>query len=274
MAALSAISAYDVSDAESDEHLEGSDEAIAIIVQNSKPIEQNVNEKPTINDDEDIFEMEEGSNTEESPDPEAKIDSEYENEEETEDRKAEEQPAKLISKRYSCDSATAFALKLRSISEEEGLQLPSEPDGVCDPDLQKKIARFYEKKIKEGENLNQRIQERKDFRNPSIYEKLILFLGIEERGTNLPKKEYNPYAWNKVPSYEALARIQREDVSKKEKKTKVEFVTGTAKKSGGATSTTNESVKKTKWDIKHTDDKNTFKTIIISAVGNIKRPKP
>ena len=37
-----------------------------------------------------------------------------------------------------------------------------------------------------GANLNDSIQNKKHFRNPSIYEKLINFIGIDEKGTNYP----------------------------------------------------------------------------------------
>ncbi|CAK8681079.1 unnamed protein product [Clavelina lepadiformis] len=162
-------------------------------------------------------------------------------------------PAQPKFKRYSCESATVLAEKLQKMSEEEA-RLPPEPDGKCSKQLQDKIKRLYEKKIKEGENLNQVFQERKDFRNPSIYDKLILFLNIEERGTNFPKCDYDPSSWRKVPDYEDLARAQREDVAKKEreKKTKVEFVTGTVKKSNTSTGS-GDTLKKSKWD-KPADD--------------------
>ena len=53
------------------------------------------------------------------------------------------------------------------------MQLPSEPAGICHPDLQANIDRLYRKKVEQGYDMNKYIQNNKAFRNPSIYEKLI-----------------------------------------------------------------------------------------------------
>jgi len=157
-------------------------------------------------------------------------------------------PAKPV-KRYSCDSALAFAKKIQNLHNEDEIELPPEPEGSCSPALQDKIKILYEQKIRGGGNLIYAIQSRKDFRNPSIYEKFLLLLGIEERGTNFPKSDYDPEYWRKQPSYADLSRSQREDMAKreKEKKTKVEFVTGTAKKPSSRPGSS-EPPKRTKWD--------------------------
>ena len=65
--------------------------------------------------------------------------------------------------------------------------LPPEPPGKCPSDLQDKISRLHEKMLREGIDMNFSIQQRKQFRNPSLYEKLIDHLDIEELGTNYPK---------------------------------------------------------------------------------------
>lgn len=65
--------------------------------------------------------------------------------------------------------------------------LPPEPTGKCPADLQEKITRQYESMLQRNiSSLNFQIQQRKQFRNPSIYEKLIDHLDIEEIGTNYP----------------------------------------------------------------------------------------
>lgn len=68
------------------------------------------------------------------------------------------------------------------IVEEDGIQLPPEPPGRCSAELQEKILRFHEKMQNNMLDMNAVIQQRKDFRNPSIYEKLIHFCGINELG--------------------------------------------------------------------------------------------
>jgi HCNGP-like protein len=58
--------------------------------------------------------------------------------------------------------------------------LPPEPSGRCTSELQDKISRLYDKMTKEGINMNFSIQQLKKFRNPSLYEKFIELLDIEE----------------------------------------------------------------------------------------------
>ncbi|NXS39388.1 S30BP protein, partial [Balaeniceps rex] len=58
-----------------------------------------------------------------------------------------------------------------------------------------KIQKLYERKIKEGMDMNYIIQRKKEFRNPSIYEKLIQFCSIDELGTNYPKVRCNTFDW-------------------------------------------------------------------------------
>lgn len=59
--------------------------------------------------------------------------------------------------------------------EDESVQLPPEPLGHCSMDLQEKILRLHERMQNNALDMNAVIQQRKDFRNPSIYEKLIQF---------------------------------------------------------------------------------------------------
>jgi hypothetical protein len=152
--------------------------------------------------------------------------------------------------------------------------LPPEPTGKCPADLQEKITRQYESMLQRNiSSLNFQIQQRKQFRNPSIYEKLIDHLDIEEIGTNYPpvsrffgllawieltitfnlQSIYDPYQWGEESYYENLSKVQREEMEKREKerreRTKVEFVSGTApKKSGSSGGTDEEKKRKSKWD--------------------------
>lgn len=77
---------------------------------------------------------------------------------------------------------------------EYGFNLPAEPKGKCPQDLQDKITNMYEK-MKSGMDMNKLIQERKEFRNPSIYEKLIQYCDIDELGTNYQPEIYDPLQW-------------------------------------------------------------------------------
>ena len=89
------------------------------------------------------------------------------------------------------------------------VRLPAEPEGRCSKSLQEKIARMIERKNNKGLNVNEYVQSKKEFRNPSIYEKLVSFIGINEHGTNFPKKLYDPTIWGPESCYDNLAKVQK-----------------------------------------------------------------
>uniref|UniRef100_A0A1B6DMQ4 SAP30-binding protein n=1 Tax=Clastoptera arizonana TaxID=38151 RepID=A0A1B6DMQ4_9HEMI len=142
-----------------------------------------------------------------------------------------------------------------NVEGNDDIQLPPEPSGRCSNELQDKISRYYDKMVTSGLDMNYIIQQRKDFRNPSIYEKLIQFCSIKEFGTNYSPEIYDPLRWGKESYYEELAKVQKTEMDRREKerkeKTKVEFVVGTAKRSTGGSnpgSETDDKKRKTKWD--------------------------
>ncbi|KAB0368028.1 hypothetical protein FD755_021352 [Muntiacus reevesi] len=155
----------------------------------------------------------------------------------------------------------SFSERVRNMSPDE-IKIPPEPPGRCSNHLQDKIQKLYERKIKEGMDMNYIIQRKKEFRNPSIYEKLIQFCAIDELGTNYPKDMFDPHGWSEDSYYEALAKAQKIEMDKLEKakkeRTKIEFVTGTKKgttTNATATTTTTASTavadaqkRKSKWD--------------------------
>lgn len=79
---------------------------------------------------------------------------------------------------------------------EYGFALPPEPKGKCPQELQDKITNMYDKMKANNMDMNKLIQERKEFRNPSIYEKLIQYCAINELGTNYPPELYDPEQWD------------------------------------------------------------------------------
>lgn len=85
----------------------------------------------------------------------------------------------IISENEKLESVEADQL------DDDGVQLPPEPLGHCSMDLQEKILRLHEKMQNNALDMNAVIQQRKDFRNPSIYEKLIQFCGINELGKQI-----------------------------------------------------------------------------------------
>lgn len=146
-------------------------------------------------------------------------------------------------------SPVSFHRSLLNLKKNE-IQLPIEPGGRCSKSLQEKISELYEKK-KLGRDMNASIQRRKDFRNPSIYEKLIQFCNIDEQGTNYPPETYDPHCWGAESFYEELAKRQKEEMDKREKekkeRTKVEFMSGTVKKTSDSISDAGK--RKSKWDV-------------------------
>ncbi|XP_016390045.1 SAP30-binding protein isoform X1 [Sinocyclocheilus rhinocerous] len=197
-----------------------------------------------------------------------------------------------------------FSEKVRNMSPDE-IRIPPEPPGRCSSHLQEKIFKLYERKLHGDFDTNSHIQKKKEFRNPSIYEKLIQFCGIDELGTNYPKDMFDPHGWSEDSYYEALAKAQKVEMDKLEKakkeKTKIEFVTATKKgtttnAAALATNTTTSSTadaqkRKSKWDsavpvtlaqpailtttatlpgvVSVTTTASGTKTTVISAVGTI-----
>ncbi|XP_020316426.1 SAP30-binding protein isoform X4 [Oncorhynchus kisutch] len=200
-----------------------------------------------------------------------------------------------------------FSEKVRNMSPDK-IRIPPEPPGRCSSHLQEKIQKLYEKNLHGDFDTNNHIQKKKEFRNPSIYEKLIQFCGIDELGTNYPKDMFDPHGWSEDSYYEALAKAQKVEMDKLEKakkdRTKIEFVTGTKKgtiptnaavpTTNTATTTATEAQKrKSKWDsavpvtlaqpalltttatlpgvVSVTTTASGTKTTVISAVGTIQK---
>lgn len=69
-----------------------------------------------------------------------------------------------------------------NIGKDDNIAIPQEPPGHCSQELQDKITKLYEKMQTQQLDMNAVIQKRKDFRNPSIYEKLIQFCDLDELG--------------------------------------------------------------------------------------------
>lgn len=155
------------------------------------------------------------------------------------------------------------------------IKIPPEPPGRCSNQLQEKIGRWYEKKQRDGLNMNDTIQKRIDFRNPSIYEKLVVFCKIDELGTNYPPAIYDPHSWGPESFYEELAKTQKAEMDKRQKeRTKVEFVSGTKKSSGGSSTTSDNNAadeskkRKSKWDVAQTVSVPTgMKTVVTQPPG-------
>lgn len=76
---------------------------------------------------------------------------------------------------------------------------------------------MYRRKTEDGYDYNRIIQNKKQFRNPSIYEKLIQFCDIDELGTNFPPELYDGHLFGKESYYEELGKVQKVEMDKREK---------------------------------------------------------
>ena len=163
---------------------------------------------------------------------------------------------KSVSNDSSLEQSKNEEGKIRLFLPLSDICLPPDPQGRCSNSLQDKIVSLLKKKAV-GVDLGESIQNRKDFRNPSIYEKLVDFCKLDEFGSNYPDDVYNPHEWGEESLYRNLRKAQMKAYEKKERakleRTKVEFITGT-KRPAPTTSGNNvaEVVKKprrSKWDV-------------------------
>ncbi|XP_063750001.1 SAP30-binding protein isoform X7 [Eleginops maclovinus] len=193
--------------------------------------------------------------------------SNSEMEESDEAREAEEVEILELEKKDPNELVALFSEKVRNMSP-DAIRIPPEPPGRCSSQLQDKIHKLYERKLQGDFDTNSHIQKKKEFRNPSIYEKLIQFCSIDELGTNYPKDMFDPHGWSEDSYYEGLAKAQKVEMDKLEKAKKertkcvsqIEFVTGTKKgtnpsntaastnSSNTSTTSTEAQKRKSKWD--------------------------
>ena len=66
------------------------------------------------------------------------------------------------------------------------VELPVEPEGECDPEVEDRVANFMRKNEQLGQSLTQEPGNLKSFRNPNIFTKLIEVFSIREYGTKFP----------------------------------------------------------------------------------------
>ncbi|XP_034717283.1 SAP30-binding protein isoform X4 [Etheostoma cragini] len=171
----------------------------------------------------------EGPNDKVSGD-EGSRDSNSEMEESDEGKDADDVEISEVEKKDPNELVALFSEKVRNMSPDE-IRIPPEPPGCCSIQLQEKIHKLYERKLHGDFDTNSHIQKKKEFRNPSIYEKLIQFCSIDELGTNYPKDMFDPHGWSEDSYYEALAKAQKVEMDKLEKakkeRTKVSGTTTT-----------------------------------------------
>lgn len=140
-------------------------------------------------------------------------------------------------------------LKQRPVDQ---IQIPDANPGPVDPLVQEKLEKLSYTKETQQLDMKHEIQKRKDFRNPSIYEKLIDHCGIREFGSNFPTDVFDPDDFEPTSYYEELSKAQKvlmDSIADKDKEReshpKVEIVHATAKKAVSSASVTNDPNRKT-----------------------------
>ncbi|XP_063981526.1 SAP30-binding protein-like [Diachasmimorpha longicaudata] len=155
--------------------------------------------------------------------------------------------------------------------------IPPEPPGECPADLQEKITTLHRKMETGGLDLSRIIEQRKDFKNPSIYSKLISFCRINELGTNYPPEYFDPFKWEQESYYEELGKVQDAAMEKlaKKVKSKAEVTPVTVKRPiSVAITAVEESRRKVgKWDQVTTATASTKTTVVSSTAANDKKCK-
>ncbi|XP_042240376.1 SAP30-binding protein-like isoform X1 [Homarus americanus] len=149
------------------------------------------------------------------------------------DRDGEEEEPDDILNSEPMDTGTDEGEDDKTKLKTHGVKLPAPPPGKCPQHLQDKVNRCLNEVQRGNKDYNAKIQNNKEFRNPGIYEKLIDLLQLDEMGTNYPLDMYDPHCWGKESYYDELARVQKEEMDKREKerkdKTKVDIISGTKK---------------------------------------------
>merc|ERR1712192_249241 len=102
------------------------------------------------------------------------------------------------------------------------------------PLCQEKIEKAWKNKVERGTDYNRVIQDKKAFRNPSIYEKLIIHCNIDELGTNFPPHLYDGHLFGKESFYEELGKVQKTEMDKREKALEAKKKLGESAKSQNA----------------------------------------
>jgi len=135
--------------------------------------------------------------------------------------------------------------------------LPPKPTQECDPALKERLAKFHNLKA-EGRSVTKNLQTMKEFNNPDIVEKLVLFYNIDEIASNYPKELFDPSALNSTDFYDTLAIEQQQMFEKREseKRTQIDFTkaksvseTTTSTAPAIISITNNDPKRKSKWDM-------------------------
>ncbi|XP_055335491.1 SAP30-binding protein-like [Paramacrobiotus metropolitanus] len=122
------------------------------------------------------------------------------------------------------------------LRDEEKVKIPDDAPRACPAVLEERVADLVAKQRRHNYDINAEIHKSKEFRNPSIYQKLIEYCGIDEVGSNFDKNDFDPTRWTDGSSMESLAKAQSIAMEKYERERKAKGGPEPAVK------------RKTKWD--------------------------
>ncbi|VDN59930.1 unnamed protein product [Dracunculus medinensis] len=94
-------------------------------------------------------------------------------------------------------------------ADETEVKLPPSPEGKCSKEIEEKFKNYFARKAN-GFDLNLAIKRRRDFKNPSMYEKLIEKFDVDELGSNFDKTVFDPHGFTKDCFYDRIAVVQKE----------------------------------------------------------------
>ncbi|VDK18117.1 unnamed protein product, partial [Anisakis simplex] len=91
--------------------------------------------------------------------------------------------------------------------------LPPSPVEKCSRELELQFEKYFARKAN-GMDLNLSIQLRQDFKNPSIYERLIEAFEVDELGSNFDPSVFNPHGFTEDCFYDNISVMQKEVMEK------------------------------------------------------------
>ncbi|VDK86893.1 unnamed protein product [Litomosoides sigmodontis] len=111
------------------------------------------------------------------------------------------------------------------------IRLPPSPTTKCSTELEARFRGFFEKKA-QGADLNALIQKRRDFKNPSMYEKLIEKFEVDELGSNFAPSVFDPHGFTKDCFYDQISILQKEAMEKYNATVEKKAISGTISAKG------------------------------------------
>ncbi|KAG1659032.1 SAP30-binding protein [Nymphon striatum] len=153
-----------------------------------------------------------------------------------------------IVKVFEVENSSANAANNQNDDDDISVVLPPEPRGECSPEASSAQHWDGTRHIKERQTLSSSTYKSKSGEMDTKADECIL----KVRGPMLFNIElFNPHLWEKKSYYEELGKVQKALMEKreKEKKAKVEFVSGTAKRQNTEPIGDDSKKRKSKWDV-------------------------